>query len=110
VSFRVQIFVFLIFSEFTEEEQTGLLKHNEFRAVHEAPPMKLDRQMCDEAKAYAEVIAQMGRLKHSTREERDEQGENLSMGCSTNGAQAMETAVENWQEFLINKLSLFMSL
>jgi len=52
--------------------------------------------MCDEAKAYAEVIAQMGRLKHSTREERDEQGENLSMGCSTNGAQAMETAVENW--------------
>ena len=72
------------------------MKHNEFRAKHDAPPMKLDRKMCDEAKAYAEVIAQMGQLKHSTSEERGGHGENLSMGCSSDRAQAMETAVENW--------------
>ena len=58
--------------------------------------MTLDRTMCDQAKAYAEKIAQMGGLKHSKDEERPGQGENLSMGCSTNMAQAMETAVENW--------------
>ena len=92
----MQFSISLIFSEFTEEEQTGLLKHNEFRAIHDAPPMKLDRTMCDEAKAYAEKIAQLGYLKPSARRERNGQGENLSMGCSTNMAQAMETAVENW--------------
>lgn len=72
------------------------MKHNEFRAVHDAPPMKLDREMCDEAKKYAEKIAQMGHMQHSSSTERNGQGENLSMGCSTNMAQAMETAVENW--------------
>ena len=96
LSFKIKISISLIFSEFTEEEQTGLRKHNEFRAIHGAPPMKLDRQMCDEAKAYAEKIAQEGQMKHSTSEERNGQGENLSMGCSTDMAQAMETAVENW--------------
>ena len=85
-----------LFSEFGQEEQSGLLKHNEFRAIHDAPPMTLDRTMCDEAKAYAEVIAQKGDLVHSKRKERHGQGENLSMGCSSNMAQAMETAVENW--------------
>ena len=58
--------------------------------------MTLDRQMCDEAKAYAEKIAKMGSLQHSTRDQRNGQGENLSMGCSTNAAQTMEEAVTNW--------------
>ena len=96
VNFQIKISISLIFSEFTEEEQTGLLKHNEFRAIHDAPPMKLDRNMCDEAKEYAETIAQMGGLKHSADTDRPGQGENLSMGCSTNMAQAIEEAVENW--------------
>ena len=96
VSLRIKFSISLLFSEFSEEEQNGLLKHNEFRAIHDAPPMTLDRTMCDEAKAYAEVIAQKGRLEHSKDEERHGQGENLSMGCSSNIAQAMETAVENW--------------
>lgn len=82
--------------EFTTEEETGLTRHNTFRAIHKAPPMKLDRKMCDDAKAYAEKIARMGHLKHSSRDERDGQGENLSKGCSTDKAQAMETAVTNW--------------
>lgn len=80
------------FSVFTEEEETGLAKHNEFREVHTAPPMTLDAGMCDEAKAYAKKLAQMGTLMHSTSSE----GENLSMGCSTNKAQTIEEAVTNW--------------
>ena len=58
--------------------------------------MKLNREMCDQAKAYAKKIATMGALMHSNREDRDGQGENLSMGCSTNRAQSMEEAVTNW--------------
>ena len=52
--------------------------------------------MCDQAKAYAKKIASMGALMHSQRKERDGQGENLSMGCSTSGPQSMEEAVINW--------------
>ena len=52
--------------------------------------------MCDEAKAYAHKLAQTRTLKHASKEERLGQGENLSMGCSTNKAQAMEDAVTNW--------------
>ena len=58
--------------------------------------MQLDRKMCDDAKAYAQKIADMGGLQHSSKQEREGQGENLSMGCSTNEAQAMEEAVTNW--------------
>lgn len=58
--------------------------------------MTLDRQMCDQAKDYAVKLAQSGSFKHSSKQERQGQGENLSMGCSTNRAQAMEEAVTNW--------------
>ena len=58
--------------------------------------MKLNREMCDQAKTYAKKIAAMGALMHSQREEREGQGENLSMGCSTSGPQSMEEAVTNW--------------
>ena len=63
------------FSAFSDEEQTGLEKHNAFREIHEAQPMTLNRQMCNEAKGYAEQIAQMGSLVHSSSWD----GENLSL-------------------------------
>ena len=58
--------------------------------------MTLDRQMCDQAKAYAVTLAKKHNLRHSSKGERGGQGENLSMGCSSNKAQAMEEAVTNW--------------
>ena len=57
--------------------------------------MTLNKTMCNMAKEYADKIARMGMLKHSTSQERDGNGENLSMGCSTNSAQAIEEAVTN---------------
>ena len=60
--------------------------------------MKLNREMCDQAKAYAERLAAKGTLQHSDKSERKGQGENLSMGCSTRGPQSMEEAVTNWWE------------
>jgi len=67
-----------------------------FRKVHQVPLMTLDRKMCDEAGAFAHKLAEKGTLAHSSQQERLGQGENLSMGCSTNKAQAMEEAVTNW--------------
>ena len=58
--------------------------------------MTLDKKMCDQAKAYAQKLAQIGRLEHSPREERQGQGENLAMGCSSSKAVAMDEAVKNW--------------
>ena len=58
--------------------------------------MKLNREMCDQAEAYAKKIAAMGALMHSQKGDRVGQGENLSMGCSTSGSQTMEEAVTNW--------------
>lgn len=82
--------------EFTEEELLGLGKHNDFRQIHQVPLMTLDRGMCDEAKQYAEKLASMGVLQHSSPSERSGEGENLSMGCSSDKAQSMEEAVTNW--------------
>ena len=58
--------------------------------------MILNREMCDQAKAYAERLAAMRTLQHSPKSERSGQGENLSMGCSTSGPQSMEEAVTSW--------------
>ena len=98
VGFSFSLFCSLASSaeEFTKEEETGLAKHNLFRKVHQVPLMTLDRKMCDEAQAYAQTLAKTGYLSRSSREERDGQGENLSMGCSTDKAQTVEEAVTNW--------------
>ena len=88
--------LFVAFLEFSQEEEVGLAKHNQFRKVHQVPAMTLNRKMCDEAKKYAEKLVEMGTLRHSDKSEREGQGENLSMGCSSDAPQAMETAVENW--------------
>ena len=87
-------------SEFTDEEKQGLAKHNEFRQVHEAAAMTLDRQMCDEAKQYAQTLADMGSLVHSLGRDRGGQGENLALGCSKDAPQTIEQAVTNWWGYI----------
>ena len=60
--------------------------------------MTLDWQMCDQAKAYAPKIAQMDGLQlvHSSKREREGQGENLFMECSSFKGQAIEEAGAKW--------------
>ena len=49
--------------------------------------MTLDRVLSNQAKAYAQKLAKMGQLVHSSRAERGHHvGENLAYECSTNGA------------------------
>ena len=94
--FFIKSFPIFFFSAFTSEEKNGLASHDKFRKVHQVPLMRLDKEMCNQAKAYAQKIAKMGKLVHSPGKERPGQGENLSMGCSTHKAQAVEEAVASW--------------
>ena len=57
--------------------------------------MKLNAEMSQAAAAYAQQIAQMGQLRHANRQERNNDGENLSMGCDQDGQTAAE-ATTNW--------------
>ena len=70
--------------------------HNEFRQIHQVPAMTLDKTMCNMAQAYAETLAQTGTFQHSSSDERNGDGENLSYGCSTEAAQTVDDAVTNW--------------
>ena len=58
--------------------------------------MTLDREMCDSAAQWAKHIAELGDLVHSAEDQIPNQGENLSMGCSTGKPQTVREAVTNW--------------
>ena len=63
--------------------------------MHGVPPMKLNAAMSREAAAYAQKIAQQGVLSHASAQERNNDGENLSMGCDSDGQTTTE-ATTNW--------------
>ena len=86
--------------EFTLTEEQGLAMHNEFRQIHQGPAMTLNKTMCNMAQAYAETLAQSGTFQHSSSDERDGDGENLSFGCATEAAQTVDDAVTNWSVIL----------
>lgn len=57
--------------------------------------MKLNAEMSQQAAAYAQKIAQQGALNHASASERNNDGENLSMGCDSDGQTTAE-ATTNW--------------
>ena len=76
-------------------EKEGLAAHNKYRKIHAAKAMKLDSTMSQQAKAYAQRLAGIGRLQHSSKSERPGQGENLAMRCGP-GEFSAQKAVEMW--------------
>ena len=58
--------------------------------------MTLNAEMSKSAADYAAKLASLGVLKHATKSERDDAGENLSYGCSSSKGQTAEEAVTNW--------------
>ena len=83
-------------------EQEALTTHNNFRKTHGVPEMTLDRDLCNQAKAYAQKIANTGELIHSLPEERGNSvGENLAYACSSNGIPLTgKKATKMWYVFL----------
>ena len=76
-------------------EEEGLAAHNKYRRIHDAPPMRLDSSMSQQAAAYAQRLARMGKLQHASSSERPGQGENLAMACGSGGLSA-QRAVDMW--------------
>lgn len=75
----------------------GLRGHNKFRKIHNSRALKLDKKMTAEAQNFARQLAKLGTLKHSARDSRQGQGENLAMGCSSGDvAMSAETATKKW--------------
>ena len=107
-TFKIQITCIL--TDFLPFEQEALQQHNKYRRIHAAPPMTLDQTMCQQAAAYAAKLANMGTLMHSPKEQRSGQGENLSMGCSTNAGQTVKEALENWYDVQAKPIILFLKL
>lgn len=76
-------------------EKDFLTAHNKYRRIHRAPPMRLDSSVTRQARAYAQRLARMGSLQHSSSSERPGQGENLAMACGSGGLSA-QRAVAMW--------------
>lgn len=77
-------------------EQEALSLHNQFRRIHDAPPMKLNAEMSQLAASYAEKLAQISKLQHSSGEERNGDGENLAKGCAPKHPQTVKGAITEW--------------
>ncbi|XP_065676309.1 uncharacterized protein LOC100206500 isoform X3 [Hydra vulgaris] len=76
-------------------DQLGLNAHNILRKIHDAPDMKLNSKMSEEAEKYAKHLADIQELKHST--DRNGEGENLAYGCNSAGTEmSAAEAVKNW--------------
>lgn len=59
--------------------------------------MILDQGLSNQAKAYAQKIANMGQLMHLSQPERDDARENLAYACSSNGVPLTgEAATKMW--------------
>ena len=67
--------------------------------------MTLDRDLSNQAKAYAQKIANMGQLMHFSQADRGPSvGENLAYACSSNGVPLTgESTTKMW--YVYNKLT-----
>ena len=90
-------------------EQEALQAHNNYRSIHDAPPMTLDSSMSQSAAAYAQRLARMGTLQHSSSSEKPGQGENLAMACGSGGLSAKK-AVDMWWVLKRHKRAFYQQL
>ncbi|KAK3767308.1 hypothetical protein RRG08_050859 [Elysia crispata] len=68
--------------------QQGLRKHNELRALHGSPPLRLSDDLNQYAQKWAEQMARENNLHHSARtlDSGAKVGENIAMRSSSSGA------------------------
>lgn len=61
-------------------EEDFLNAHNEYRRLHAAPPLELNKKLCKYAEEWAKTIAKKGRTEHR---EQNDYGENIFYAWST---------------------------
>ena len=79
-------------------KREALAAHNRYRAIHRAPPLKLDPQLSLEAQQFAKHLANLGGAHHEipTHLRKEEEGENVARGCSEWGGLTASGAVHRW--------------
>ena len=92
----------------TDQQKAGLARHNELRALHGSPPMKMTVALNQAAQAYAEELAAKGQMAHATNLQELGQGENLAWAWSSNGANAnyAGSTQQDLVQFLYDSLSM----
>ncbi|KAF6016684.1 GLIPR2 [Bugula neritina] len=84
-------------TKWTKQQLQSLEKHNELRTLHGSPPLSLSPKLCNMATKYAQHLASIDQMKHTTLEERENAGENLysEHGMGVNNGEG-ERGVEWW--------------
>lgn len=83
---------------FTGVLQVGLTEHNNYRSIHNSPPLSLSSQLNSDAQATADRIAAQGTLVHTDGSELGDQGENLGKMCATDETpeEIISKVTERW--------------
>ena len=89
-------------SSLTADQQAGLDRHNYYRSLHkDTPSQSSDSVLCADATAYAQKLADLGKLQHDSSELNEKwQGENLYMAMSWMPFTdpGYERAVDKWYD------------
>ncbi|GAB1606896.1 hypothetical protein Ahia01_000972300 [Argonauta hians] len=81
-----------------ELENSALKAHNAYRGKHGVPPLSLSKELCDMAQKWANHLADVKVLKHSSCELNGEKvGENVAYKWSSDGEMLTgDGATDNW--------------
>ncbi|KAI1473174.1 glycoside hydrolase family 128 protein [Daldinia caldariorum] len=84
---------FSIAAALSPDQQKALNIHNDKRKGKGLKPLAWDSQLAKDAEIYAKHLAQIGKLQHSSGDQRPNQGENLAGASSSNTPLAMSASL-----------------
>ena len=79
-----------------------LAKHNYYRALHGSPPMVIDVEAAKSAQRWTDQMARSRNMRHSSRGERDNCGENLAMSSERRKMEKEAEATVMWYDEVTN--------
>ena len=87
---------YFLFS-FTQFQLECLKAHNDYRARHRAPPLKLNKNICNYAQQWANYLASCNRMEHRSK---NAYGENIYMSWSSNKNATVDgqAPVKSWYD------------
>ena len=74
-----------------------LEKHNNYRATHKSPPLKLDDRLNKDAEKHARKLAKKGKwLSRSDHAKNIDDGENIGLRCSSKSPPEFDGVTDKW--------------
>ncbi|PFX24966.1 uncharacterized protein LOC111330987 [Stylophora pistillata] len=79
-------------------KRDALAAHNRYRALHNAPPLQLSRELSAEAEKFAKRLAKVGVAYHEINRNlrKEDEGDNVARGCSEWGGLTSTGAIHRW--------------